>query len=58
MNKRPLSPHLSIYKKQITSGVSIIGRLVPIKNHSLFVKAVKMVKEKTSQKIKIMIVIK
>ena len=27
MNKRPLSPHLSIYKKQITSGVSIIGRL-------------------------------
>ena len=27
MNKRPLSPHISIYKKQITSGVSIIGRL-------------------------------
>ena len=27
MNKRPLSPHISIYKKQITSGVSIVGRM-------------------------------
>ncbi len=30
MNKRPLSPHLSIYKKQITSGVSIVGRMCGI----------------------------
>ncbi len=30
MKTRPLSPHLSIYKKQITSGTSIIGRLCGI----------------------------
>ncbi|MFT4967873.1 MAG: succinate dehydrogenase / fumarate reductase cytochrome b subunit [Candidatus Deianiraeaceae bacterium] len=27
LNNRPLSPHLSIYKPQITSSVSIIGRM-------------------------------
>ena len=35
MNKRPLSPHLSIYKKQISSGVSIIGRLCGIYVYAL-----------------------
>jgi succinate dehydrogenase / fumarate reductase, cytochrome b subunit len=30
MSNRPLSPHLSIYKPQITSGTSIIGRLCGI----------------------------
>ena len=31
--------------------ISIIGRLVPIKNHSLFLEALKIVSEKTSKKI-------
>ncbi len=35
MNKRPLSPHLSIYKKQISSGVSILGRLCGIYVYAL-----------------------
>lgn len=30
MSNRPLSPHLSVYKPQITSGISIIGRLCGI----------------------------
>ncbi len=30
MSVRPLSPHLSVYKPQITSGTSIIGRLCGI----------------------------
>jgi succinate dehydrogenase / fumarate reductase cytochrome b subunit len=30
MSTRPLSPHLSVYKPQITSGTSIIGRLCGI----------------------------
>ncbi len=36
--------------------ISIIGRLVMIKNHSLFLEAVKLVKEKSNKKIRIMIV--
>jgi glycosyltransferase involved in cell wall biosynthesis len=36
--------------------IAIIGRLVPIKNHSLFLEALKEVKEKTTQKIRAFIV--
>jgi glycosyltransferase involved in cell wall biosynthesis len=36
--------------------IGIIGRLVPIKNHSLFLDAVKIVKEKTNKKIRIFII--
>lgn len=36
--------------------VGIIGRLVPVKNHSMFLEALKIVKEKTSRKIRIFIV--
>lgn len=36
--------------------ISIIGRLVPIKNHPLFLEALKIVSEKTSKKIRAFIV--
>ena len=36
--------------------ISIVGRLVPIKNHSLFLNAVKIVKEQSSKKFRVMIV--
>ncbi|MCG3166864.1 MAG: D-inositol-3-phosphate glycosyltransferase [Bacteroidia bacterium] len=36
--------------------ISIIGRIVPVKNHELFLKAVKNVKDKTSKKIRAFIV--
>lgn len=36
--------------------ISIIGRLVPIKNHTLFLEALKIVSEKTSKKIRAFIV--
>lgn len=36
--------------------VGIIGRLVPVKNHSLFLKAMKQVFEKTTKKVKAIIV--
>jgi len=36
--------------------IGIIGRLVPIKNHSLFLKAIKLVSLKTSKKIRAFIV--
>jgi glycosyltransferase involved in cell wall biosynthesis len=36
--------------------IGIIGRLVPIKNHSLFIRAIKLVLEKTKKKLKIFIV--
>lgn len=36
--------------------ISIIGRLVPIKNHALFLEALKIVSEKTSKKIRAFIV--
>ena len=36
--------------------VSIVGRLVPIKNHSMFLKALKIVSEKTTKKIRAFII--
>lgn len=36
--------------------VGIIGRLVPIKNHSLFLDALKIVKERTTKKLRVFIV--
>lgn len=36
--------------------ISIIGRLVPVKNHPLFIKAISEIKGKTTKKIKAMIV--
>ena len=36
--------------------IAIIGRLVPVKNHSLFIKALKIVKAGTEKKIKALIV--
>ena len=36
--------------------ISIIGRLVPIKNHTLFLEALKIVSEKTSKKIRAFII--
>jgi glycosyltransferase involved in cell wall biosynthesis len=36
--------------------IGIIGRIVPIKNHTLFIDAVKIVLERTQQKIRIIIV--
>ena len=36
--------------------ISIIGRLVPIKNHAMFLKALKMVMEKTTKKVRAFIV--
>lgn len=36
--------------------ISIIGRLVPIKNHSLFLEALKIVSEKTTKKIRAFII--
>lgn len=36
--------------------ISIIGRLVPIKNHSLFLEALKIVSEQTSKKIRAFII--
>ncbi len=36
--------------------ISIIGRIVPIKNHSLFLDAIKYVTEHTTKKIKVLIV--
>ncbi len=36
--------------------ISIIGRLVPVKNHALFLKALKTVSEKTSKKIRAFII--
>jgi glycosyltransferase involved in cell wall biosynthesis len=36
--------------------ISIVGRIVPIKNHSLFLDALKSVLERTTQKVKVLIV--
>jgi glycosyltransferase involved in cell wall biosynthesis len=36
--------------------IGIVGRLVPVKNHSLFLKAVKQVSQKTIQKIRVYII--
>jgi glycosyltransferase involved in cell wall biosynthesis len=36
--------------------ISIIGRLVPVKNHSLFLEALKIVSDKTKQKIRAFII--
>lgn len=36
--------------------ISIIGRLVPVKNHALFLEALKIVSEKTSKKIRAFII--
>ena len=36
--------------------ISIVGRLVPIKNHSMFLKALKIVSEKTTKKIRAFII--
>ncbi len=36
--------------------IGIVGRLVPVKNHTLFLKAVKIVSEKTTQKIRAFII--
>jgi glycosyltransferase involved in cell wall biosynthesis len=44
----------NIYDDEVV--IAIIGRLVPIKNHSLFLEALKEVKNKTTQKIRAFIV--
>ncbi|MEK6616307.1 MAG: glycosyltransferase [Bacteroidota bacterium] len=44
------------YKLTDEIAIGIIGRLVPVKNHSLFLEAIKFVKEKSSRKIKAFIV--
>ncbi len=36
--------------------IGIVGRLVPVKNHPLFLKAIKIVSQKTTQKIRIYII--
>jgi glycosyltransferase involved in cell wall biosynthesis len=36
--------------------ISIIGRLVPVKNHTLFLEAIRIVSEKTSKQIRAMII--
>jgi glycosyltransferase involved in cell wall biosynthesis len=36
--------------------ISIVGRLVPIKNHAMFLKAIKIVSEKTTKKIRAFII--
>ena len=36
--------------------IGIVGRLVPIKNHTLFLKAIKIVADKTDQKIRVFII--
>lgn len=36
--------------------IGIVGRLVPVKNHSLFLKAIKQVSQKTIQKIRVYII--
>jgi glycosyltransferase involved in cell wall biosynthesis len=36
--------------------ISIVGRLVPVKNHTMFLKALKIVSEKTSKKIRAFII--
>jgi len=36
--------------------IGIIGRLVPVKNHSFFLQAIKLVKKQTSQKVKAVII--
>ena len=36
--------------------ISIVGRLVPVKNHTMFLKAIKTVSEKTTKKIRVFII--
>ena len=36
--------------------ISIVGRLVPVKNHIMFLKAVKMLAEKTTKKVRVFII--
>lgn len=36
--------------------ISLVGRLVPVKNHSLFIKAIKIISEKTNKKVRFFIV--
>jgi glycosyltransferase involved in cell wall biosynthesis len=36
--------------------ISIVGRLVPVKNHTMFLKALKMVSDKTNKKIRALII--
>jgi glycosyltransferase involved in cell wall biosynthesis len=36
--------------------IGIIGRLVPVKNHRLFLEAAKIVLEKTSKKLRLFII--
>jgi glycosyltransferase involved in cell wall biosynthesis len=36
--------------------ISIVGRLVPVKNHAMFLKAIKIVSEKTTKKIRVFII--
>jgi len=44
------------YKLTDEIAIGIVGRLVPVKNHSLFLEAIKFVKEKSQRKIKAFIV--
>lgn len=36
--------------------IGIVGRLAPVKNHSLFINAIKLVAEKTTQKLRVFII--
>ena len=36
--------------------ISIVGRLVPVKNHAMFLKAIKIVSEKTTKRIRVFII--
>ena len=45
-----------IFLSEDEIAIGIIGRIVPVKNHELFLRSLKIVKEKTSKKIKAFII--
>jgi glycosyltransferase involved in cell wall biosynthesis len=52
--RKSFRAHYNVEDNEVV--IAIIGRLVPIKNHTLFLEALKEVKDKTSQKIRAFIV--
>ena len=52
--RKSFRQHYNVAEDEIV--IAIIGRLVPIKNHSLFLEALKEVKEKSNRKIRAFIV--
>lgn len=52
--RKSFRAHYNVDEDEIV--IAIVGRLVPIKNHSLFLEALKRVKEKTKKKIRAFIV--